>query len=56
MPHLFQASRTYLGAVSKVSGAVLIIFGVLLYDNSLAVITASFERHDIGVYLDVERG
>ncbi|MET0516925.1 MAG: cytochrome c biogenesis protein CcdA [Nitrospiraceae bacterium] len=52
----FRLAGPYLGAVSKVSGAVLIIFGLLLYDNSLAVITAFLERHDIGVYLDVERG
>ncbi len=42
----------HLAILSKVSGGLLILAGLLLYDNSLALVAAWFERHGIGVYLD----
>ena len=51
-----RQARPYMGIVSKVSGVVLIIFALVLYDNSLAFISAFFEQHGIGVYIDVDAG
>jgi cytochrome c-type biogenesis protein len=47
----FKQSRKYLGAVSVLSGTVMIAFGALVFTNSLSVLTAFFEQHGIGTYL-----
>jgi len=47
----FKAVRAYLGVVSFMSGVLLISFGLLIYSNSFALLTAFFERHGIGSYL-----
>jgi cytochrome c-type biogenesis protein len=50
----FKAVRGYLGIVSVVSGILLIIFGFLLYSDSLPLLTAFFEQHGIGWYLGLD--
>ena len=47
----FKGVRAYLGVVSFMSGALLIVFGLLIYSNSFALLTAFFESHGIGYYL-----
>ncbi len=47
----FKGVRGYLGTVSTVSGALLIVVGVLVYANSLTIITSVLERYGIGWYL-----
>ena len=49
----FKQAGPYMGIVSKVSGVALIIFGIVLYEHSLALVSAFFERYGIGVYLDL---
>ena len=53
---LFKRVRGYLGVVQAMSGALLVLFGFLVYDNSLAVLTSFFERYGIGSYLEVAGG
>ncbi|WP_447979378.1 cytochrome c biogenesis CcdA family protein [Candidatus Nitrospira bockiana] len=38
----------YLGVVSRVSGAVLVLLGLVLYADGLAALTALFSRYGIG--------
>lgn len=52
----FKRVRGYLGVVSVMSGALLVLFGFLVYDNSLAVMTSFFERYGIGTYLGADGG
>jgi cytochrome c-type biogenesis protein len=47
----FKEVRTYLWAVSTVSGVLLVIVGVMIYANSLTMITSFLERYGIGWYL-----
>jgi cytochrome c-type biogenesis protein len=47
----FKEVRTYLWAVSTVSGVVLVTVGVMIYANSLTMITSFLERYGIGWYL-----
>ena len=47
----FKRMRTYLGGVSVASGGVLVVVGVLLYADSIAVITSFLDRHGIGWYI-----
>lgn len=47
----FKRLRVYLGAVSKVSGGVLIIVGLMIYADSLTMITSFLERYGIGWYI-----
>lgn len=49
----FKQAGPYMGIVSKVSGVALILFGIVLYENSLALVSAFFERYGIGVYWDL---
>jgi len=49
----FKQWRAYLGAVSRVSGILLILFGLLVYRDSLPLLTSFFERHGIGAYLEL---
>jgi cytochrome c-type biogenesis protein len=47
----FKEFRGYLRGVSTVSGALLVLVGVLVYANSLTLITGFLERYGIGWYL-----
>ena len=44
-----KAVRSHLNTVSVVSGVLLIAFGLVLYTNSFALLTAFFEQHGIGL-------
>jgi cytochrome c-type biogenesis protein len=48
----FKQVRAYLGMVSVVSGMVLVLFGIMLFTNALPFLTAFFEQHGIGTYLE----
>jgi cytochrome c-type biogenesis protein len=47
----FKEVRAYLWGVSTVSGALLVAVGVMIYANSLTMITSFLERYGIGWYL-----
>jgi cytochrome c-type biogenesis protein len=47
----FKQARMYLWGVSTVSGVMLIVVGVMIYANSLTMITGFLERAGIGWYL-----
>ena len=47
----FKQARLYLWGVSTVSGVMLIVVGVMIYANSLTMITGFLERAGIGWYL-----
>ena len=47
----FKQARMYLWGVSTVSGVMLIVVGVMIYANSLTMITSFLERYGIGWYL-----
>jgi cytochrome c-type biogenesis protein len=47
----FKQARAYLWGVSTVSGVLLIVVGVMIYANSLTMITSFLERYGIGWYL-----
>lgn len=47
----FKEVRAYLWGVSTVSGVLLVIVGVMIYANSLTMITSFLERYGIGWYL-----
>ena len=47
----FKEVRAYLWGVSTVSGVLLIVVGVMIYGNSLTMITSFLERYGIGWYL-----
>ncbi len=47
----FKEVRTYLWGVSTVSGVLLILVGVMIYANSLTMVTSFLERYGIGWYL-----
>ena len=47
----FKQVRGYLWGVSAVSGVLLVVVGVMLYANSLTLLTGFFDRHGIGWYL-----
>ena len=47
----FKEVRTYLWAVSTVSGVVLVTVGVMIYANTLTMMTSFLERYGIGWYL-----
>jgi len=47
----FKEVRAYLWGVSTVSGALLVVVGVLIYANSLTMVTSFLERYGIGWYL-----
>lgn len=47
----FKQVRTYLWGVSTVSGVLLVVVGVMIYANSLTMITSFLERYGIGWYL-----
>lgn len=47
----FKQIRPYLWGVSVVSGVFLVVVGVMIYANSLTLITSFLERYGIGWYL-----
>jgi cytochrome c-type biogenesis protein len=47
----FKEMRAYLWGVSTVSGVLLIAVGVMIYANSLTMVTSFLERYGIGWYL-----
>lgn len=47
----FKEVRAYLWGVSTVSGVLLILVGVMIYANSLTMVTSFLERYGIGWYL-----
>lgn len=47
----FKQARAYLWGVSTVSGVLLVIVGVMIYANSLTMVTSFLERYGIGWYL-----
>jgi cytochrome c-type biogenesis protein len=47
----FKQVRAYLWGVSTVSGVFLVVVGVMIYANSLTMITSFLERYRIGWYL-----
>jgi cytochrome c-type biogenesis protein len=49
-----KGARRYLNSVSVLSGVLLIAFGVVLYTNSLFLLTAFFEQHGIGWYFGLD--
>ena len=48
----FKRARAYLGTISVVSGMILVVFGLVLFTNALPFLTAFFEQHGIGTYLE----
>ena len=44
----FKSLRTYLGGVSFVSGALLILVGVMIFTDSVTLFTSFLERNGIG--------
>jgi cytochrome c-type biogenesis protein len=46
----FKEIRAYLWGVSTVSGVLLILVGVMIYANSLTMVTSFLERYGIGWY------
>lgn len=48
----FKQVRAYLGTISTVSGMILIVFGIILFTNTLPFLTAFFEQYGIGSYLE----
>ncbi len=47
----FKQARMYLWGVSTVSGVLLVAVGVMIYANSLTIITSILERYGIGWYV-----
>lgn len=47
----FKKAKTYMGGVSVVSGACLVGVGILIYADSLTLMTSFLERHGIGWYI-----
>jgi cytochrome c-type biogenesis protein len=47
----FKQARAYLWGVSAVSGVFLVVVGVMIYANSLTIITSFLERYGIGWYV-----
>ena len=47
----FKSLRTYLGGVSFVSGALLILVGVMIFTDSVTLFTSFLERNGIGWYI-----
>lgn len=47
----FKQARVYLWGVSTVSGVLLVVVGVMIYANSLTMVTSFLERYGIGWYL-----
>ncbi len=47
----FKKLRTYLGAVSFISGGLLVLVGIMIYADSVTLVTSFLERNGIGWYV-----
>ena len=47
----FKKLRGYMYGISVVSGIFLVLVGVMIYTNSLTILTSTLERHGIGWYI-----
>jgi cytochrome c-type biogenesis protein len=47
----FKQARLYLWGVSTVSGVVLVVVGVMIYANTITMITGFLQQNGIGWYL-----
>ncbi len=47
----FKKLRNYMYGISVASGVFLVLVGVLIYTNSMTMITSALERHGIGWYI-----
>ena len=47
----FKQARLYLWGVSTVSGVLLVVVGVMIYANSITMITGFLQGYGIGLYL-----
>jgi cytochrome c-type biogenesis protein len=47
----FKKIRAYMYAISVASGIFLVLVGVMIYTNSLTMLTSELERHGIGWYI-----
>ena len=47
----FKQVRSYLWGVSAISGVFLVVVGVMIYANSLTLITSFLEQYGIGWYV-----
>lgn len=47
----FKKLRGYMYGISVASGVFLVLVGVLIYTNSLTILTGELERHGIGWYI-----
>lgn len=53
---LFQQMKSYLRLVNGMSGAVLMMMGILMYLDRVSLLTAFFERYGIGTYVGMDGG
>jgi len=49
--HAFKKIRAYMYSISVASGVFLVLVGVMIYTNSLTLLTSELERHGIGWYI-----
>ena len=47
----FKKVRAYMYGISVASGVFLVLVGVMIYTNSLTLLTSELERHGIGWYI-----
>ncbi|TLY17169.1 MAG: cytochrome c biogenesis protein CcdA [Nitrospirae bacterium] len=47
----FKKIKMYMYGISMASGVFLVLVGVMLYTNSLTLLTSALERHGIGWYI-----
>lgn len=47
----FKKLRAYMYTISVVSGVFLVLLGIMIYTNSLTLLTSMLERHHIGWYI-----
>jgi cytochrome c-type biogenesis protein len=47
----FKKIKTYMHTISVVSGVFLVVVGVMIYTNSLTLLTSALERNGIGWYI-----
>ncbi len=47
----FKKIRSYMYGISVASGIFLVLVGVMIYTNSLTLLTSELERHGIGWYI-----
>jgi cytochrome c-type biogenesis protein len=47
----FKKIRAYMYGISVASGVFLVLVGVMIYTNSLTLLTSELERHGIGWYI-----